>query len=44
MGFFDRARKVDALAVGTVLPVKVDPGDRDRVAVIWNRRPADRAG
>jgi hypothetical protein len=40
---FPAARPVDALAVGTVLPVKVDPDDRDRVAVIWNRWLADRA-
>jgi hypothetical protein len=39
---FPAARPIDALTVGTVLPVKVDPDDRDRVAVIWNRWLADR--
>jgi hypothetical protein len=40
---FPAARPIDALAVGTVLPVKVDPVDRRRVAVIWTRWLADRA-
>jgi hypothetical protein len=40
---FPAARPIDALAVGTVLPVKVDPDDRNRVAVIWNLWLADRA-
>jgi hypothetical protein len=38
---FPAARPVDRLAVGMVLPVKVDPDDRDRVAVIWNLWLAD---
>jgi hypothetical protein len=38
---FPAARPIDALTVGTVLPVKVDPDDRERVAVIWNRWLAD---
>jgi hypothetical protein len=40
---FPAARPIDALAVGTVLPVKIDPDDGRRVAVIWNRWLADRA-
>jgi hypothetical protein len=39
---FPAARPVDLLTVGTALPVKVDPDDREQVAVIWNRWLADR--
>jgi hypothetical protein len=38
---FPAARPIDALAVGTLLPVKIDPDDRTGVAVIWNRWLAD---
>jgi hypothetical protein len=39
---FPAMRPVADLEVGTVLPIKVDPDDRTRVAVIWNRWLADR--
>jgi hypothetical protein len=39
---FPAARPVDLLEVGTTLPVKVDPDNRQRVAVIWNLWLADR--
>jgi hypothetical protein len=39
---FPAMRPVADLKVGTVLPIKVDPDDRTRVAVIWNRWLADR--
>jgi hypothetical protein len=38
---FPAARPIDALSVGTILPIKIDPDDRARVAVIWNRWLAD---
>jgi hypothetical protein len=40
---FPAARPTDALTVGTLLPIKIDPDDPDRVAVIWNRWLADRS-
>jgi hypothetical protein len=39
---FPTARPVDKLAVGNWLPIKIDPDDRDRVAVVWNLWLADR--
>ncbi|HWH19678.1 MAG TPA: hypothetical protein VN671_04035, partial [Solirubrobacterales bacterium] len=39
---FPAARPIEDLAVGTVLPVKVDPERRQHVAVIWTRWLADR--
>jgi hypothetical protein len=38
---FPAVRPIADLKVGTVLPIKVDPDDRTRVAVIWNRWLAD---
>jgi hypothetical protein len=38
---FPAARPVDLLKVGTTLPVKVDPDNRQHVAVIWNLWLAD---
>jgi hypothetical protein len=39
---FPAARPVDLLEVGTTLPVKVDPDNRQHVAVIWNLWIVDR--
>jgi hypothetical protein len=38
---FPAARPIDRLAVGIWLPIKVDPDDRERVAVVWNLWLAD---
>jgi hypothetical protein len=38
---FPAARPVDKLAVGIWLPIKIDPDDRERVAVVWNLWLAD---
>jgi hypothetical protein len=39
---FPAARPVDKLAVGIWLPIKIDPEDSERVAVVWNLWLADR--
>jgi hypothetical protein len=39
---FPTSRPVEKLAVGIWLPIKIDPDDRERVAVIWNLWLADR--
>jgi hypothetical protein len=39
---FPAARPVGELAVGNWLPIKIDPDDRERVAVAWNLWLADR--
>jgi hypothetical protein len=39
---FPASRPIERLAVGIWLPVKVDPDERDRVAVVWNLWLADR--
>jgi hypothetical protein len=39
---FPASRPVDKLAVGNWLPIKIDPGDSERVAVVWNLWLADR--
>ena len=39
---FPAARPVGKLAVGIWLPIKVDPDDRERVAIVWNLWLADR--
>jgi hypothetical protein len=38
---FPATRPVDKLAVGIWLPIKIDPDDRERVAVVWNLWLAD---
>jgi hypothetical protein len=39
---FPAARPVGELAVGNWLPIRIDPDDRERVAVVWNLWLADR--